>query len=232
MQKISVRRLRWAPPILLLGQLCACGHLYRFEVGPEFIQDEDPRLTTQVTAGLPIIAGSGIYDALIIGGWATAGTQDLTVGILFGCDVGIAPGTLDLGARDHHAEHKGPVYAVEEPTQQQQIRPRQQQVRPQRRGKSRRGFGGALRLAPRARSDGLDLGGGIALTYGSANPGDKHRWSLGGRKGVSIRWQDFSYTSFGVATELHRRRGPDGFDSPRPWRFTGLFLIEHLKVTE
>lgn len=83
--------------LLLITLLCTgCGHLVRVEAGPTIVEGEGAGGTVQLLTGLPIIASYGIFDALVIGGYATSlGFGHLSGGIVFGCDAGVVPGGPD-----------------------------------------------------------------------------------------------------------------------------------------
>ncbi|MEZ4471974.1 MAG: hypothetical protein R3F60_14505 [bacterium] len=75
--------------------LTGCGSLLRAELGPTWIEDRGTGGTVQLTAGLPIVAGSGVADVLVIGGAATVVQGEVFAGLVFGCDVFVTPGGID-----------------------------------------------------------------------------------------------------------------------------------------
>lgn len=84
-----------AAPLLALTLLSGCGSLLRAEAGPTWIEDRGVGGTVQLTAGLPIIAGTGIADVLVVGGSATLVEGEVFAGLVFGCDLVVAPGGVD-----------------------------------------------------------------------------------------------------------------------------------------
>lgn len=82
--------LRCLPVVMLLG----CGTLLRVEAGPTWIGD-GPGGTVQASAGFAPVAGSGLFNLWLIGGYGTATASGFDGGLFAGCDFGVAPGGVD-----------------------------------------------------------------------------------------------------------------------------------------
>ena len=163
---------------ILIAILCAgCGHMLRLEAGPTLVEGDGVGGTVQVLAGLPIIAGGGIFDALVIGGYATSlGVDHVSGGLVFGCDVGIVPGGPDQPRSTKQREGVGGSL---------RFLPRI--------GTDGLEFGGGLGVRvgkgrPTGDRGSIDFGGG------------------GGKGGGgSITWSSWAYQSVGLAIDVHRR---------------------------
>lgn len=81
--------------LLSLALLPGCGSLLRAEAGPTWIEDRGAGGTVQLTAGLPIVAGYGLADVLVVGGSASLVQGEWLAGFFFGCDATITPGGVD-----------------------------------------------------------------------------------------------------------------------------------------
>ena len=84
--------------LALSGLLAGCGHLVRFEAGPTWLEGQGLGGTAQVTTGVAVVAGSGLYDFLVVGAYGTTYGADLAGGLFLGCDAGVTPGGFDQPA--------------------------------------------------------------------------------------------------------------------------------------
>ena len=80
MKQASATRRRLTLGLLASG-LVGCGSLLRAELGPTWIADRGTGGTVQLTAGLPIVAGSGVADVLVVGGAATVVQGEVFAGL-------------------------------------------------------------------------------------------------------------------------------------------------------
>lgn len=82
--------------------------MLRVEAGPTLVEGAGVGGTVQALAGLPVIASGGIFDTLVIGGYATSlGFDHVSGGVVFGCDAGVVPGGPDQPRSTRYREGVG-----------------------------------------------------------------------------------------------------------------------------
>jgi|JI10StandDraft_1071094.scaffolds.fasta_scaffold14786_2 hypothetical protein len=85
--------------LCLLVVISGCGTLLRAEAGPTWIEGTGAGATLQATIGGSPIAGAGIYEMVMVGGFGTWFPGGLRGGLLVGVELGVAPGGLGSGDR-------------------------------------------------------------------------------------------------------------------------------------